>query len=184
MVEARWLQPFAQSLANLKREQDRLTDVIDELAQSIPAETSSNSHNIIKEIRHKLLQSRNVLGSRIEEFESHARRSDDLNSRLYNEVIACRMRPMSDGVQGYPRMVRDISRQLGKNVRYEIVGETTPVDRDVLEKTRCTLNHILRNALDHGIETPEERAAAVNQNGHAQAGGQTQRGHVRHHDQR
>ena len=159
LVEARWLQPFAQSLANLKREQDRLTDVIDELAESIPAETTA-SHAIIKEMRNKLLQSRNVLGGRIEEFESHARRSDDLNSRLYNEVIACRMRPMSDGVQGYPRMVRDISRQLGKNVRYEIVGETTPVDRDVLEKLDAPLNHILRNALDHGIETPEERLAA------------------------
>ena len=159
LVEARWLQPFAQSLTNLKREQDRLTDVIDELAESIPPEIA-NSHSIIKEMRSKLQQSRNVLGGRIEEFESHARRSDDLNSRLYNEVIACRMRPMSDGVQGYPRMVRDISRQLGKNVRYEIVGETTPVDRDVLEKLDAPLNHILRNALDHGIETPEERLAA------------------------
>lgn len=160
LVEARWLQPFAQSLANLKREQDRLTDVINELAESIPSETAGSTHSIIREMRSKMLQSRNVLSGRIEEFESHARRSDDLNSRLYNEVIACRMRPMSDGVQGYPRMVRDIARQLGKNVRYEIAGETTPVDRDVLEKLDAPLNHILRNALDHGIETPEERQAA------------------------
>ncbi len=160
LVEARWLQPFAQSLANLKREQDRVADVIDELVEAIPADSNATSHNIIKEMRQRLLQSRTALGGRIEEFESHARRSDDLNSRLYNEVIACRMRPMSDGVQGYPRMVRDISRQLGKNVRYEITGETTPVDRDVLEKLDAPLNHILRNALDHGIETPEERIAA------------------------
>ncbi len=146
LVEARWLQPFAQSLANLKREQDRLTDVIDELAESLPSDSTVSSHNIIKEMRSRLLQSRTVLGSRIEEFESHARRSDDLNSRLYNEVIACRMRPMSDAVQGYPRMVRDVARQLGKSVRFEIVGETTPVDRDVLEKLDAPLNHILRNA--------------------------------------
>ncbi len=160
LVEARCLQPFAKSLVNLKREQDRLTDLIDELAQSIPAESAAASHDIIKDLRNKLLESLTVLGSRIEVFESHAHRSDDLNSRLYNEVIASRMRPMSDGVQGYPRMVRDMSRELDKNVRFEIVGETTPVDRDVLEKLDAPLNHILRNALDHGIESPEERLAA------------------------
>ncbi len=160
LVEARWLQPFAQSLLNLKRDQDRLTDVIDELAKSLSPEDGAASHAIIKELRLKLSQNRNMLGNRIEEFESHARRSDDLNSRLYNEVIASRMRPMSDGVQGYPRMIRDISRQLHKSVDFEIVGETTPVDRDVLEKLDAPLNHILRNALDHGIETPDERIAA------------------------
>ena len=160
LVEARWLQPFAQSLLNLKRDQDRLTDVIDELAESLSPADAAASHSFIKELRQKLSQNRNMLGNRIEEFESHARRSDDLNSRLYNEVIASRMRPMSDGVQGYPRMIRDISRQLGKSVNFEIVGETTPVDRDILEKLDGPLNHILRNALDHGIETTAERIAA------------------------
>lgn len=160
LVEARWLQPFAQSLLNLKREQDRLTDVIDELAKSLSPEDAAASHTLIRELRQKLSQNRDMLGNRIEEFESHARRSDDLNSRLYNEVIASRMRPMSDGVQGYPRMIRDISRQLGKSVNFEIIGETTPVDRDILEKLDAPLNHILRNALDHGIETPAERLAA------------------------
>jgi two-component system sensor histidine kinase and response regulator WspE len=159
LVEARWLQPFAQSLLNLKREQDRLTDVIDELAKSLSPQDAVEGNKLIHELRSKMSLNREMLGRRIEEFESHARRSDDLNSRLYNEVIASRMRPMSDGVQGYPRMIRDISRQLGKSVNFEIVGETTPVDRDVLEKLDAPLNHILRNAIDHGIESPAERVA-------------------------
>jgi two-component system, chemotaxis family, sensor histidine kinase and response regulator WspE len=160
LVEARWLQPFAQSLVNLKREQDRLADVFDELAQSLVHSTHEERNlTYTKELRSRLFQLREGLTHRIQEFESHARRSDDLNSRLYNEVIASRMRPMSDGVQGYPRMVRDISRQLGKAVQFEIQGDSTPVDRDVLEKLDAPLNHILRNALDHGIESAEERIA-------------------------
>jgi two-component system sensor histidine kinase and response regulator WspE len=63
-------------------------------------------------------------------------------------------------VQGLPRLVRDLARQLGKNVQLEIQGETTEVDRDILEKLDAPLNHLVRNALDHGFETPAERQAA------------------------
>jgi two-component system sensor histidine kinase and response regulator WspE len=51
-------------------------------------------------------------------------------------------------------MVRDLGRSLGKQVRLEIEGEKTQVDRDVLEKLEAPLTHLLRNAVDHGIETP------------------------------
>jgi two-component system sensor histidine kinase and response regulator WspE len=70
------------------------------------------------------------------------------------------MRPFADGVRGFPRMVRDLGRQLGKQVRLEIVGEDTQVDRDILERLDAPLGHLLRNAVDHGIEPPEERQAA------------------------
>jgi two-component system sensor histidine kinase and response regulator WspE len=56
-------------------------------------------------------------------------------------------------------MVRDVARSLGKEVRLTILGEQTQVDRDVLEKLEAPLNHMLRNALDHGIESPEHRSA-------------------------
>ncbi|MGL4464455.1 MAG: hybrid sensor histidine kinase/response regulator, partial [Planctomycetia bacterium] len=52
------------------------------------------------------------------------------------------------------------ARQLGKRVRFELVGENTPVDRDILDKLEAPIAHILRNGLDHGLETPEERVAA------------------------
>jgi two-component system sensor histidine kinase and response regulator WspE len=70
------------------------------------------------------------------------------------------MRPFSDGVHGFPRLVRDLARDLGKKVRLEIMGKGTEVDRDILEKLDAPLNHLIRNAVDHGIELPEERVAA------------------------
>ena len=85
------------------------------------------------------------------------RRSINLAHRLYDEALACRMRPFADGVQGFPRMVRDVAQSLGKQVRLEIVGEATQVDRDILAKLDAPLGHLLRNAVDHGIESPDER---------------------------
>ena len=57
-------------------------------------------------------------------------------------------------------MVRDIARQLDKQVELTLLGQTTDVDRDILEKLEAPINHIVRNALDHGLETPAERNAA------------------------
>ena len=62
--------------------------------------------------------------------------------------------------RGLPRMVRDLARSLGKQVKLEIVGGATQVDRDILAKLDAPLGHLLRNAVDHGIESPEEREAA------------------------
>ena len=67
---------------------------------------------------------------------------------------------MSEGVRGFPRMVREVARDLGKKVRFEVRGEATGVDRDILDKLEAPLNHLIRNALDHAIEPPEERVAA------------------------
>jgi two-component system sensor histidine kinase and response regulator WspE len=70
------------------------------------------------------------------------------------------MRPFADVLTGQVRMVRDLGRSLGKQVRLEIEGEKTQVDRDVLEKLEAPLTHLLRNAVDHGIEMPEQRLLA------------------------
>ena len=79
------------------------------------------------------------------------------------------MRPFADGIHGFPRMVRDLARDLGKQVRLEIQGPDTYVDRDILEKLEAPLTHLLRNAIDHGIELPEVRCAA----------GKSRRGHYK-----
>jgi two-component system sensor histidine kinase and response regulator WspE len=70
------------------------------------------------------------------------------------------MRPFRDGTHGFARMVRDVARQLQKDVRMEIAGLDTPVDREILDRLEAPLGHLLRNALDHGIESPSERLAA------------------------
>jgi two-component system sensor histidine kinase and response regulator WspE len=94
------------------------------------------------------------------ELDGYARRVDDLSDRLYREALKSRMRPFGDCAHGFPRMVRDVARRLGKDVRFELLGETTGVDRDVLEGLEAPLTHLLRNAVDHGLEAPAERSAA------------------------
>src|SRR5205085_9578234 len=82
----------------------------------------------------------------------------NLSHRLYREALASRMRPFSDGIQGFPRLVRDLARSLGKEIRLQIVGAATQVDRDILDKIEAPLTHLIRNAADHGIESAQERA--------------------------
>ena len=100
------------------------------------------------------------LGETVEAIEGFARQSEDLSSRLHHEVLASRMRPLADGIRGFPRLVRDLARELGKQARFEVVGGTTGVDRDILDRLEAPLNHLIRNALDHGLELPEARRAA------------------------
>jgi two-component system, chemotaxis family, sensor histidine kinase and response regulator WspE len=161
LVEARWLQPFAGSLLKLKKQQDRLAERLDELWQSPPVlQGTEEVRELVEDARRRLDECGRDLAARIGEFEAHSRQSDDLNSRLYREVIASRMRPFADGAHGFPRLVRDLARSLGKQVEFEVAGQTTEVDRDILEKLEAPLNHLLGNALDHGLEAPAERLAA------------------------
>lgn len=159
LVEARWLQPFANSLQALKRRQDQVTLVLEDLQQQL-GEASPQVWNQLQAAKRDLAECRRMLADRIGEFEEHARQSDNLNSRLYDEVIASRMRPFGDLAKGLPRLVRDTARRLEKQVHIEIQGDQTPVDRDILERLEAPLQHLLRNAIDHGLESPEERIAA------------------------
>lgn len=101
-----------------------------------------------------------VLGARIEEFEQASRANERTAEGLYRTVLAGRLRPFSDGITAAARLVRDTARDLGKVVRLDIHGENTRVDRDILEKLEAPISHLITNAIDHGIETPEERIAA------------------------
>ncbi|EMN00149.1 CheW-like protein [Leptospira noguchii str. 1993005606] len=81
--------------------------------------------------------------------------------RLVTEIrefaLSLRMIPISDLFEKYKRVVRDLSKELNKQVELEIIGGETELDRSVIEKISDPIVHILRNALDHGIETSEER---------------------------
>jgi two-component system sensor histidine kinase and response regulator WspE len=161
LVESRWLRPYGKSVSRLKRLHHELAVAVDQLRDRI---TSGDSNERLKEslieTQRRLALCREFLGGRLEELDTFDRRSTNLAQRLYGEALAVRMRPFADGVTGFPRMVRDVARSLGKDVRLEILGEDTQVDRDVLEKLEAPLGHILRNAVDHGIEAPEVRVAA------------------------
>lgn len=159
-VEARWLDPFARSLIRLKRMQLDLSRSVDALQESLNgAVLGEQAQSRLAEVRSKAGECRQFLGERLVALEMFDRRSTNLSHRLYDEALACRMRPFADGAHGFPRMVRDVARSIGKEVRLAILGEQTQVDRDVLEKLEAPLNHMLRNAIDHGIESPADRAA-------------------------
>ncbi len=93
-------------------------------------------------------------------YEESFRRIEELSGALYTEVLRSRMRPFSEGISAFPRMVRDISRQLGKSVELRVEGEGVEVDRDILQKLESPLTHMIRNSLDHGVEPEAERIAA------------------------
>ncbi|MCV6638507.1 chemotaxis protein CheA [Candidatus Albibeggiatoa sp. nov. NOAA] len=78
---------------------------------------------------------------------------------LQESVMRIRMLPISFSFSRFPRLVHDLSTQLGKKVHLELSGEQTELDKTVLEKIGDPLVHLVRNALDHGIEMPEERVA-------------------------
>jgi len=160
-VEARWVRPFTESLLSVKYRQTELVALLDRLRDRLEEENASEYLlELLNDARRRAGDCRQQLAERLGELDDFDRRSHNLASRLNREVIASRMRPFGDGVHGFRRMVRDLARQLGKQVRFEIEGLNTRVDREILEKIEAPLNHILRNALDHGIETPEERRAA------------------------
>jgi two-component system sensor histidine kinase and response regulator WspE len=92
--------------------------------------------------------------------EDALRRIEELSGEMHATVLRSRMRPFAEGVAAFPRMVRDISRQLNKAVNLRIEGERVEVDREVLQKLESPITHMLRNSLDHGIEPPAERVAA------------------------
>lgn len=78
---------------------------------------------------------------------------------MQDAIMQIRMIPVSTVFQRFPRLVRDISKKLGKQVKLEIIGEDTEADKNVVEALGDPLIHLIRNSLDHGIETPEERVA-------------------------
>jgi two-component system, chemotaxis family, sensor kinase CheA len=79
---------------------------------------------------------------------------------LQEAVLAIRMLPISNAFARFPRLVHELSSRLGKRVELQFEGEATEVDRGLIEKISDPLTHLVRNAIDHGLETPQEREAA------------------------
>ena len=85
---------------------------------------------------------------------------DLLVSDLQNAVMKTRMQPIGRLFQKYPRLARDMARSLGKDVELVLEGEETEIDKTMIEDLNDPLVHLVRNAVDHGVDSPEERAAA------------------------
>ena len=83
-----------------------------------------------------------------------------ITTSLHDAVMKVRMVPVEMVFNRFPRMIRDVSRELGKEIRLNMSGEETELDRTVIDEIGDPLIHLLRNSADHGIESKEERAQA------------------------
>jgi len=95
-----------------------------------------------------------------EEFGKLAKRMNFVTSELQMQVLKMRMIPVEKVFKKFPRIVRSLARDLGKEVDLKIFGEETELDRSVVDEIGDPLIHLIRNAMDHGLETPDERIAA------------------------
>jgi len=109
--------------------------MLGQIVQDLPEGTSGRLAQILEEVIH------------------HTR-------ELKDSVMSMRAQPVSSVFQRMPRLVRELSTKTEKKVRLEMAGETTEVDRSIIERLGDPLTHIIRNAVDHGIETPADRLAA------------------------
>ncbi|MEX3973269.1 hybrid sensor histidine kinase/response regulator [Paraburkholderia caribensis] len=159
LVESRWLKPFATSMLRLKRTQRETSRALDALYDTLAEHLDDAALAALADVRTSLNSMQHTLGARLDELDRFDRSSANLAQLLYDEALQCRMRPFGDATHAYPRVVRDLARSLGKRVKFEIVGTSTQVDRDILDMLDAPLGHLLRNALDHGIESPDARIA-------------------------
>jgi two-component system chemotaxis sensor kinase CheA len=115
--------------------------------------------NLVGELvltRNQMLQS----GMEAANFPELARRLDSVTADLRETVMQARMQPVGNLFGKFPRMVRDLSRTCGREVRVEYTGQETGLDKSLLEAIKDPLTHAVRNAVDHGIESPADRVLA------------------------
>ena len=94
------------------------------------------------------------------EFKTPLQRLSNVTAELQEGVMKTRMQPIGNAWQKLPRIVRDLSNELGKKIELEMQGAETELDRQVLDLIKDPLTHMVRNSADHGLETPEQRRAA------------------------
>ena len=101
-----------------------------------------------------------VPGLNLDNFNKSAAQMVKISTDLQNVIMSMRMVPLTNTFQKMNRIVFDVSRKLGKDIDFVMVGETTEVDKNIVEHISDPLMHLVRNSVDHGIEMPEDRAAA------------------------
>ena len=117
--------------------------------------------NLVGELvlaRNQIAQ--HITGSRDSGLLAVAQRLNLITSELQEGVMKTRMQPIDSVLSRFPRIVRDVAGELGKQVRLELAGRQTELDRTIIESIKDPLTHVVRNSIDHGIETPERRVAA------------------------
>ena len=148
LVTARQLAGFADIMERHRRLRARAAHILTE-ETSTPREREAAQREIDKQAA--------ILSDLLNDLDQVARANESTAARLHRTVLAGRLRPFSEGMGGVARLVRDTARELGKSVKLEVLGERTRVDRDILDKLEAPLMHLMSNAIDHGIESPDVR---------------------------
>jgi two-component system chemotaxis sensor kinase CheA len=115
--------------------------------------------NRLTQLRTDILQGRQE-ASTLRALDESVSQLDMLVVNLQNAVMKTRMQPIGRLFNKYPRLARDLARQLGKDVELVLSGEETEIDKTMIEDLNDPLVHLIRNAVDHGVEGPEQRTAA------------------------
>jgi two-component system chemotaxis sensor kinase CheA len=115
--------------------------------------------NRLTHLRSDILHGR-ANAATLKSLDESVNQLDMLVVNLQNAVMNTRMQPIGRLFKKYPRLARDLARQLGKDVELELTGEKTEIDKTMIEDLNDPLVHLVRNAVDHGVESPEQRAAA------------------------
>jgi len=160
LVEVKNLHPLTETVQRIKQRHSMVGNAIEQALDALGKEKMPEAQARLEEALVQAGWIHTAIPSYMTELERFSRKLEHLANRLYDEAVASRMRPFSDGLHGFSRMVRDLAKSLGKSLHFQIEGETTRVDRDILEKLEAPLTHLLRNAVDHGIEPPDSRSQA------------------------
>ena len=127
-------------------------------AGGAPADTESRA--AVQSFKDELQRVERVLGSIASELDASTTNIDSISSELRDQVMRLRMIPVGGVFRKHQRTVRDLGQTLGKRVHLELVGEDTELDKLLVEALDEPLMHLVRNAVDHGMEMPAEREAA------------------------
>ena len=108
-----------------------------------------------------VLQNQDLKGLSLDNFQKAARQLQKITGELQDTVMSTRMVSLSTTFQKMHRIVRDMSKKLEKEVRLEIIGEETEVDKNIIDHISDPLMHLIRNSIDHGIESSEQRKSKM-----------------------
>jgi len=96
----------------------------------------------------------------MESIELVKQRIDIITSELQESIMFTRMQPVGNVFKRFPRMIRELTMELGKEVELVLEGEDVELDKTIIEAINAPLSHLIRNSMDHGIEMPAERLLA------------------------
>ncbi len=147
-----------------RRASDRAAPVVAETSIRVSIEKVDQLINLVGELvitQAMLAQSASLLdAAALEQLQSGLTQLERNTRDIQESIMSVRMMPISFVFSRFPRVVRDVAAKLNKKVELKTLGETTELDKALIEKIADPLTHLIRNSLDHGIETPDIRIAA------------------------